>query len=74
MYCFLFAFIFALFVGATTNNFGTLVRYKIPCLPFYVISLFLIYEKVKQRQRVKHTQRSLQLSNTQQHSFNLATQ
>ena len=74
MYCFLFAFVFALFVGATTNNFGTLVRYKIPCLPFYVISLFLIYEKVKQRSRVKLAQRSLQVCSTPQHSFNLATQ
>jgi hypothetical protein len=49
MYCFLFAFVFAIFVGASTLNFGTLVRYKIPCLPFYTISLFLIYEKVKER-------------------------
>jgi len=55
MYCFLFAVIFGLFVGASTLNFGTLVRYKIPCLPFYSISLFLIYEKVK----VKKFQRSL---------------
>lgn len=46
-YCFIFSVVFALFVGATTRNFGTLVRYKIPCMPFYVISLFLIYEKVK---------------------------
>ena len=46
-YCFFFSIVFALFVGATTLNFGTLVRYKIPCMPFYVISLFLIYEKVK---------------------------
>jgi hypothetical protein len=49
MYCFLFSLVFALFVGASTLNFGTLVRYKIPCLPFYAISLFLIYEKVKER-------------------------
>jgi hypothetical protein len=49
MYCFLFAVIFGLFVGASTLNFGTLVRYKIPCLPFYSISLFLIFEKVKER-------------------------
>jgi len=49
MYCFLFAFVFAMFVGASTLNFGTLVRYKIPCLPFYAISLFLIYEKVKEK-------------------------
>jgi len=49
MFCFLFAVVFGLFVGASTLNFGTLVRYKIPCLPFYSISLFLIYEKVKVR-------------------------
>ena len=49
MYCFLFSCVFALFVGASTLNFGSLVRYKIPCMPFYLISLFLIYEKVKQR-------------------------
>ncbi|HMJ48531.1 MAG TPA: hypothetical protein VK498_14455, partial [Ferruginibacter sp.] len=42
LYCFFFSVIFALFVGATTLNFGTLVRYKIPGIPFYVISLFLI--------------------------------
>ena len=49
MYCFLFSCVFALFVGASTLNFGSLVRYKIPCMPFYLISLFLIHEKVKQK-------------------------
>lgn len=44
IYCFLFAVIFALFVGATTLNFGTLCRYKIPCMPFYVIAIFLIQD------------------------------
>ncbi len=41
-YCFSFAILFSLFVGITTLNFGSLVRYKIPCLPFYVVSMFLI--------------------------------
>ncbi len=57
MYCFLFSFVFALFVGASTLNFGTLVRYKIPCLPFYTISLFLIYEKVKEKSIKKSVQK-----------------
>ncbi len=47
-YCLLFALLFALFVGATTANFGTLVRYKIPCMPFYIIALFLIQDRAKQ--------------------------
>ena len=59
MYCFMFAIVFGLFVGASTLNFGTLVRYKIPCLPFYAISLFLVYEKVKERA----FQRSLEKEN-----------
>ena len=45
MYCIAFSVLFALFVGATTPNFGTLCRYKIPCMPFYIISLFLIMDK-----------------------------
>ncbi len=45
LYCILFALLFALFVGATTANFGSLVRYKIPCIPFYLIALFLIQDR-----------------------------
>ena len=47
MYCITFSFLFALFVGATTPNFGTLCRYKIPCMPFYVVALFLIIDKYR---------------------------
>ncbi len=43
-FCFFYSVLFALFVGATTLNFGTLVRYKIPCLSFYIISILLIWE------------------------------
>ena len=57
MYCFLFAVVFGLFIGASTLNFGTLVRYKIPCLPFYSIALFLIYEKTKERAAKKQLER-----------------
>lgn len=50
LYCTLFSLVFALFVGITTLNFGTLVRYKIPCLPFYLIAFILMldYKKVRQ--------------------------
>jgi hypothetical protein len=41
--CFVFAIIFAVGVGASTANFGTLSRYKIPCMPFYMIMLVLLY-------------------------------
>jgi hypothetical protein len=45
-----FVIIFGFGVGLATANFGALVRYKIPLLPFYVASLFIIeyiYNKKK---------------------------
>lgn len=47
-FCLIFAIIFAFAVGISTGNFGALSRYKIPCLPFYALVLFLIYYKNKQ--------------------------
>ncbi len=47
IFCFFFSVLFALFVGATTLNFGTLVRYKIPCMPFFIMALVLINEQRK---------------------------
>lgn len=73
MYCFLFSFVFAMFVGASTLNFGTLVRYKIPCLPFYTISLFLIYEKVKEKSARKSLAVANSFSNPEISIYQVAT-
>ncbi len=43
-----FSLFFAFSVGLATANFGSLVRYKIPLLPFYVASLFIIRHFDKQ--------------------------
>jgi len=43
--CFVFAFVFAVAVGISSANFGALSRYKIPCMPFYLIMAVLIYRK-----------------------------
>lgn len=42
IFSFTFAIIFAFAVGLSTANFGALVRYKIPCIPFYLSSLYII--------------------------------
>ncbi|GAA4370459.1 hypothetical protein GCM10023185_44930 [Hymenobacter saemangeumensis] len=39
---FLFSLIFAASVGVSTSNFGTLVRYKIPLIPFYLSALYIL--------------------------------
>lgn len=44
-FCLIFSIIFAFAVGVTSYNFGTLSRYKIPCLPFYMLAMVLIYYK-----------------------------
>lgn len=43
--CFTYAIIFGIFVGSSTSNFGALSRYKIPCMPFFLVYLILIYKK-----------------------------
>lgn len=46
-----FTLIFAFAVGLTSGNFGALSRYRIPCLPFYGLSLMLIFYKNETRGR-----------------------
>jgi len=41
-FAFIFSMLFAYSVGLTTSNFGALVRYKIPCIPFFVASLYIV--------------------------------
>ncbi len=43
--CFVFAFVFAMAVGTASANFGALSRYKIPCMPFYLIMILLMYRE-----------------------------
>jgi hypothetical protein len=47
-----FSLFFAFSVGLTTSNFGSLVRYKIPAIPFFVASLFIIFDSY-QRMRAE---------------------
>jgi len=39
VFCFFFALLFAFGVGVSTYNFGTLMRYKIPMMPFFLLTL-----------------------------------
>ncbi len=45
--CFIFAFVFAVAVGISSANFGALSRYKIPCMPFYLLMLLMMYHKTR---------------------------
>ncbi len=40
-FCVSFSLFFAFSVGLSTSNFGSLVRYKIPAIPFFIASLLI---------------------------------
>lgn len=42
LFCITFSILFAFMIGLTTSNFGALVRFKIPIIPFFVSALFII--------------------------------
>ena len=51
--CFVFAIIFAASVGISSSNFGTLVRYKIPMIPFYLSGLYILQSLAQSKTAVK---------------------
>ena len=46
-YCFVFSILFAFGVGIAGTNFGALVRYKIPLMPFFFCMLFIVRKLTK---------------------------
>jgi hypothetical protein len=52
LFCFIFSITFAFAVGISSYNFGTLVRYKIPLMPFFLAALYIIRSQaVRKRSR-----------------------
>jgi len=49
LFSFLISMLFALIIGFTTFNFGTMVRYKIILMPFYYFMLVRLYGLVPQK-------------------------
>ncbi len=57
-----FAILFAFIVGVSTPNFGALVRFKIPMVPFYISSLFIILFLHKERKLARIKGRKFDLT------------
>ena len=43
----IFAILFSFSVGIASGNFGAMVRYRIPCMIFYIPALFILLERMK---------------------------
>ena len=49
LYCFIFSILFAFGVGIAGTNFGALVRYKTPLVPFFFSMVYLIFKQSRTR-------------------------
>lgn len=52
IFCLVFSLTFAFAVGISTYNFGTLSRYRIPMMPFYVMALALMFNYSKRERKL----------------------
>jgi hypothetical protein len=52
IFCLIFSLTFAFAVGVSTFNFGTLSRYKIPLIPFFLLALILIYQRANNERKL----------------------
>lgn len=50
LFSFIFSIFFAISVGVSISNFGTLVRLKIPCVPFFICSLLIVNYIMKKKE------------------------
>ena len=52
-FCMIFSLALAFGVGTSSGNFGTLVRYKIPLMPFYLSALYIIQVYTKKPKKLR---------------------
>ena len=45
LYCLIFTLIFGFGVGLASTNFGALVRYRIPLIPFYFTIILILFKQ-----------------------------
>jgi hypothetical protein len=43
--CFIFSIVFSAAIGSTALNFGSLSRYKIPAMPFYLVMILILWKQ-----------------------------
>jgi hypothetical protein len=55
LFCFVFALLLGIIVGLTTFNFGTIIRYKLPCTPFFCMLLLMINVKDLKNMNAKYS-------------------
>jgi len=54
--CFVFSLVLALGIGISTSNFGALVRFKIPLIPFFALGWMEIFFSKKKEENISNTE------------------
>ena len=57
--CFVFSLAFSAAVGITSSNFGTLVRYRIPMIPFYLGGLYMLQSLTQEKTSINTRKRTI---------------
>jgi hypothetical protein len=52
LFCMIFSLVLAFAVGTNSGNFGSLVRYKVPLMPFYLSALFIMQAHLKRPKKL----------------------
>ena len=52
IFCLTFSISMALGVGLSTSNFGALVRFKIPMMPFFLMFLLIVFQNHKESKKI----------------------
>lgn len=53
----LFALMYAFITGFTSYNFGALVRYKIPCMPYFLLGIYIIKNEISKTKVAEEKER-----------------
>ncbi|MDD4148533.1 MAG: hypothetical protein PHE33_00740 [Bacteroidales bacterium] len=54
IFCFVFTLIMAMGIGLSTSNFGALVRFKIPLIPFFLMGWLFVLDEYRKSKRIKN--------------------
>jgi len=53
IFCFIFSLIMAMGIGLSTANFGALVRFKIPLIPFFLMGWLFVLDEYRKKKGLK---------------------
>lgn len=51
LFCLFYTIVLGIIIGLSTSNFGALVRFKIPFLPFFIMMCLMLYSDLRQHKK-----------------------